>query len=352
MNMIKNIFCQLLLVCITASLVSCAGAGGSIGSFGRTAPARSVAQLPVVAPQPARVSSTESDSVVSPRAIADMNALASQQGRQVYRVGPSDLLEIKVFQADELSRQVRVDQRGNITLPLMGTIRVAGLTQGELEKRLADLLGKNLLQNPQVSVFIKEFTAQRVTVEGEVNSQGVFPITGQMTVLQAVAMAGGLGELAAANEVMLFRKQGNGARGYQIDLNAIRKGLARDPYVQNDDRIVVQRGVELRVTVEGEVKKPGVYPYKDRLTVLQAVAMSGGLSTLAKPDSIAVIRRENGVENIYAVNLNDIRNGKRVDPLVQNDDRIVVDRSNGRYWLKEVLPLLSPIGLVSGWFSG
>lgn len=341
MNRVKQ-FLFLCVLSVTAlALASCAGAGRSSGSFGRAAP-----------PAPALVSHTTAPAaVVNTRAIADMNALAGQQARQVYRIGPSDLLDIKVFQADELSRQVRVDQRGNITLPLMGTIRVAGLTQTELEQRLATLMGKNLLQNPQVSVFIKEFTAQRVTVEGEVNKQGVFPISGQVSVLQAVAMAGGLAEYAAANQVMLFRKQGNGVRTYQIDLDAIRNGQASDPYVQNDDRIVVQRSVQ-RVTVEGEVNKPGVFPYKERITVLQAVAMAGGLSNLARPDSIAVIRRENGTERIYAVNLNEIRGGKSVDPLVQNDDRIVVDRSNGRYWLKEVAPLLSPLSLVAGWLGG
>jgi len=309
-----------------------------------------MAAAPVAPVQVARVAAAPA--AVSPRAIADMSALSRQQGRQIYRIGPSDLLEIKVFQADELSRQVRVDQRGDITLPLMGTIRVAGLSQGELEKRLADLLGKNLLQNPQVSVFIKEFTAQRVTVEGEVNRQGVFPISGQVTVLQVIATAGGLGEAAVSNQVMLFRKQGNATRAYQIDLDAIRQGIASDPYVQNDDRIVVQKAVERRFTVEGEVNKQGVYPYKDRVTVLQAVAMAGGLSNLAKPDSIAVIRRENGTETIYTVNLNEIRSGRSADPFVQNDDRIVVDRSTGRYWLKEVLPLLSPLSLVTGWLGG
>lgn len=343
--MIKKIFLLLVLGFTALALVSCAGAGRSSGSFGRTAtslPAPALASN-VVAPV--------ASAAISSRAIADMNALSAQQGRPDYRIGPSDLLDIKVFQADELSRQVRVDQRGDITLPLMGTIRVAGLTQNGLEQRLASLMGKNLLQNPQVSVFIKEFTAQRVTIEGEVGKQGVFPLSGQVTVLQAIAMAGGLGEFAASNQVMLFRKQGSGVRTYQIDLDAIRNGLANDPYVQNDDRIVVQRNVQ-RVTVDGEVNKPGVFPYKDRTTVLQAVAMAGGVSSLGRADSIAVIRRENGRENIYTVNLNEVRSGRQADPLVQNGDLIVVDRSNGRYWLKQVIPLLSPLTLVTGWLGG
>lgn len=343
--MIRKIFLLLVLGFTVLALASCAGAGRSSGSFGRTA-----TSLPAPA-LTSNVAAPAASAAISSRAIADMNALSRQQGRPDYRIGPSDLLDIKVFQADELSRQVRVDQRGDITLPLMGTIRVAGLTQNGLEQRLASLMGKNLLQNPQVSVFIKEFTAQRVTIEGEVGKQGVFPLSGQVTVLQAIAMAGGLGEYAASNQVMMFRKQGSGVRTYQIDLDAIRNGLANDPYVQNDDRIVVQRNVQ-RVTVDGEVNKPGVFPYKDRITVLQAVAMAGGVSSLGRADSIAVIRQENGRENIYTVNLNEIRSGRQVDPLVQSGDLIVVDRSNGRYWLKQVIPLLSPLTLVTGWLGG
>jgi len=343
--MIKKIFLLVMLGFTALALASCAGAGRSSGSFGRTAGSLPAAALT------SNVAAPTASVAVSSRAVADMNALSSQQGRPDYRIGPSDLLDIKVFQANELSRQVRVDQRGNITLPLMGTIRVAGLTQSELEQRLAALMGKNLLQNPQVSVFIKEFTAQRVTVEGEVNKQGVFPISGQVSVLQAIAMAGGLGEYAATNQVMLFRNQGNGVRTYQIDVDAIRNGLASDPYVQNDDRIVVQRNVQ-RVTVDGEVNKPGVFPYKEKITVLQAVAMAGGLSNLARPDSIAVIRQEKGVENVYTVNLSEIRGGRQADPMVQNGDLIVVDRSSGRYWLRQVVPLLSPLNLVAGWLGG
>lgn len=336
---IKNLLLWVLIGFISAA---CAGSGRNSNSFGRTA-----AVSPTLAPV---VTLASREAPISRQAIADMNALASQQGQGIYRIGASDLLEIKVFQADELSRQVRVDQRGNITLPLMGTIRVAGMSQGELEKRLADLMGANLLQNPQVSVFIKEFTAQRVTVEGEVQKQGVYPLTGQVSVLQAIALAGGLGEFAAADKVVLFRKHNNGVRNYSINLDAIRSGQAHDPLLQNDDRIVVQRLEEQRVTVDGEVVKPGVFPYKEQITIMQAIAMAQGLSNLAAPEKVVVFRRENGVEKAYSVNLTEIRQGKVQDPFVQSDDRIVVDRSNGRYWLKEMSPLVLPLNYLIGIF--
>lgn len=291
------------------------------------------------------------DKSISVRAASDMRVLSRQNTQGVYKIGPSDLLEIKVFQADELSRQVRVSKNGGITLPLLGSVRVSGLTQVELENRLATLLGQNLLRDPQVSVFIKEFTAQRFTVEGEVKNQGVFPMSGDVTILQAIAMAGGVGELASVEDVILFRKINNVTRDYMIDLNAIRSGQASDPILRNDDRIVISRLEEKSVTVDGEVNRPGVFPYAERMTVLQAVALAEGLSNLASPERVAVLRRVNGEEKIYSVNLNAIRQGEAPDPFVKSSDRIVVHRSNSRYWLKEIAPLLSPLSALTSILS-
>ncbi len=172
---------------------------------------------------------------------SNVNELDFTPPQQEYRIGSDDLLEIKVFQVDELSQSVRVDPRGNISLPLLGTVQVLGLTQVELEKKLAGLLGAKYLRNPQVTVFIKEFTTQRVTVEGEVKKSGVFPIQGDITVLQAIALADGMTSLASPSKTVLFRKQGNKLKAYNIDVSAIRSGKMRDPYVRNDDRIVVHR---------------------------------------------------------------------------------------------------------------
>ena len=179
---------------------------------------------------------TTNDAAVAPTHLATANS-----GVEDYRIGASDLLDIKVFQADELSRAVRVDAHGNITLPLIGKVSLAGLTQSAAEQKLASIMQQNLLQNPQVTVFIKEYTSQRVTLEGQVNKPGVYPIAGQTTVLQAIAMAQGPNNLAATHQVMLFRREGAQNKQYAIDLDAIRKGKIPDPYVRNDDRIVVPR---------------------------------------------------------------------------------------------------------------
>ena len=164
----------------------------------------------------------------------------SAQALEEYRINPSDLLEISVFQAPELSRTVRVGARGGVTLPLIGQVNAGGLTGRELEELIATKLRESFLQNPQVSVFIKEYTAQRVTVEGSVTRPGVFVVNGKTSLLQAIAMAGGLDRLADTSDIKIFRNRQNGLReSVQYDIELIRKGTAIDPILEAGDMIVV-----------------------------------------------------------------------------------------------------------------
>jgi polysaccharide export outer membrane protein len=158
-----------------------------------------------------------------------------------YRIGPSDLLEISVFQVPELSRTVRVNARGALTLPLIGQIQAGGLTGQQLEALLAQKLEETYLQDPQVSVFIKEFISQRVTVSGSVNKAGVFPISGKTTLMQAIAMAGGLEKFADENDIKIFRERNGTREVLNYDLEPIRKGEIEDPVLNTSDVVVVAR---------------------------------------------------------------------------------------------------------------
>lgn len=159
-----------------------------------------------------------------------------------YRIGPSDLIDISVFQVPELSKTVRVGANGALTLPLVGAIQAGGLTAQQLEVLIAKKLQQSYLQDPQVSVFIKEYVSQRVTVEGAVNRPGVFPISGKTTLLQAIAMAGGLDRLADENDIKLFRDRKDGTREtIPFDLEPIRKGEAPDPVLATSDVVVVAK---------------------------------------------------------------------------------------------------------------
>ena len=159
-----------------------------------------------------------------------------------YRIAPNDLLEMEVFGVSELKRTVRVNAVGAIALPLIGTLQVAGLTPADAEALIAIKYGEKYLRDPQISLFIKEFTTQRITVDGAVMKPGIFPLTGQITLLRALALAGGGGPMADMEQVMLFRVGSDGLqKSEKYDAMKIRKGESADPPLQGDDVIVVNR---------------------------------------------------------------------------------------------------------------
>jgi polysaccharide export outer membrane protein len=164
---------------------------------------------------------------------------ASTPGNTAYKIGAQDVLEIVVFKVPELTRSVQVADAGTINLPLVGEVPAAGKTAQQLERDLTAKLGATYLKAPQVSVYVKEFNSQRVTVEGAVRRPGVYPIRGKNSLLQFVAVAEGVERDTASGMVMVFRT-GDGQRvASEFDLDAIREGRASDPAIQDGDIIVV-----------------------------------------------------------------------------------------------------------------
>lgn len=188
---------------------------------------------------PARRSDGPSIASVAPRSLSGATIKVATKD---YRIGPEDLIEIQVFGVDQLTRTVRVNSRGLISLPLIGNLEVGGLTSQQAEALVVAKLAENFLQNPQVSFFIREYTSQRVTIEGAVNKPGVYPLRGPTTLLQSLAVAGGQASLSDMTEVMLFRGDNEGKREtLMYDVDRIRSGELEDPAVLNDDLIVVKR---------------------------------------------------------------------------------------------------------------
>lgn len=181
---------------------------------------------------------TETDELGVPDTTSDIGAYT---GASEYRIGAQDLLEISVFQVEDLNRTVRVNSAGQISLPLVGAVQAGGRTAQEIEGDIAEKLGKNFLQNPQVGVFVKEFTSQRVTLEGAVTTPGIYPLRGRTTLLQAVAIAGGVTDLADLQGVVVFRTIKGQKMAALFDLQQIRGGDAVDPDIYGDDIVVVDQ---------------------------------------------------------------------------------------------------------------
>lgn len=157
-----------------------------------------------------------------------------------YRIGTDDLLQVDVFQAEELSRKYRVSESGVIVMPLIGAVEIGGLTPPEAQDVIAAALQRRYLQDPQVSVFVEEYASRTVTVAGAVEKPGVYPVTPNTTLLQAVALGGGVTRVAKEDQVILFRPRDGGAmQAYVVDLKKIEKGELRDPELIAKDRVVV-----------------------------------------------------------------------------------------------------------------
>lgn len=201
------------------ALTACASSGGAI----RSGTAKAV---------------TSTDDLPPPDTTS---ASGAYTGVSDYRVGALDLLEISVFQVADLNRTVRINATGYISLPLIGAVAAGGKTVSELEAEIAARLADQYLQNPQVSVFVKEFASQRITIEGAVNNPGIFPITGPTSLLQAVAIARGFSPLADDRAIIVFRTIKGQKMAALFNIRKIRAGEVEDPRIYGDDIIVVER---------------------------------------------------------------------------------------------------------------
>jgi polysaccharide export outer membrane protein len=159
-----------------------------------------------------------------------------------YRMSANDLLEFDIFGVPDMKRDVRVNASGLVSFPLIGPVAVAGMTAQDAEKLIAARYAEKYLQDPQVSLFIKEFTTQRITIEGAVTKPGIYPVTGQLTLLRALALSGGFAQYANINQIVVYRNGANGQREqFVYDLDKVRAGEEQDASIQSDDVIVVQR---------------------------------------------------------------------------------------------------------------
>jgi polysaccharide biosynthesis/export protein len=157
-----------------------------------------------------------------------------------YRIAPMDTLSVRVFGMTDLTGDYQVDLRGNVSLPLIGDVTAMNMTPAELDDLLTRKYGEKYLENPDISVGVKASAGRNVTVDGAVNKGGMFPVIGPMTLMQAVALAGGVDEETAnPRRVAIFRTIDGQRQAAAFDLVSIRRGEMDDPPVYSGDIIVV-----------------------------------------------------------------------------------------------------------------
>jgi len=258
-------------------------------------------------------------------------AVATDSDDGVYRLGAGDEITVDIFGVEELSGNFRIDGLGRISLPLVGSVEVSGYTLSETEKIIADRYAESYLRNPQVTVAVMTFRSQQFTAVGAVAQPRVYTTERKITLIEALAMAGGLGDNAGQYVYLTDRIRNPatgelGTRSLAISIDDLTQGRAEVNVVLGDAALinVPQAG---SVFVEGSVERPGVYQQRGGTTVLKAIAMAGGLTFEAKRNTIYVLRRDerNGEWQQQAVAFDDIRASPNNDIALSDGDIVVVE---------------------------
>lgn len=188
------------------------------------------------------------------RELPPADPVSEALGRPEYKIGPGDLLKVQVFQVEDLEREVRVDNAGRISLPLVGAVESAGLTVSQIQDLVAARYRERYLQDPQVTISLLESPNQKVTISGAVEQTGIYPMGApHLTLQQAVSLARGVTNVANQHNVIVFRTVGGERIFARFDLIQIQQGKLRDPDIYGGDIIIVDRSdtrVWLRTLVE------------------------------------------------------------------------------------------------------
>jgi polysaccharide biosynthesis/export protein len=295
-----------------------------------------------------------------------LTAAQSTSSPADYRIGPDDLVQITLYNIPEQEARatprtviLRVSQQGVIVVPLIGELPVKGMTTGDVERELHKRYAK-YIRTPQVGVMITEYR-QRVSVMGAVQKPGVFELTGPKSVIDMLALAGGVTE-RAGNQVHVYRQDNQGGRqSMVIDLML----LANSAGVMADDKSAValnsplQAGDVVNVPqagmffVDGAVGKPGSYPLGRNYTLSQALATAGGVDRELADYGAVTINRRHGANKMETINVNldTVMAGTAADPQVMPDDVILVPMSGFKYFVKRFIGTIIS-GVSVGSFIG
>jgi polysaccharide export outer membrane protein len=264
--------------------------------------------------------------------------------RESLPIGAGDSIAVHVLEAPELDQHGRITDDGRFPLILGGEVILAGLTPNQAAQSIEAVLVKgHYVLNPHVSVVVDQSGAMSVTVLGQVKNPGAYNITTTRTVLDILAIAGGLTELAD-RKVIIERRQTKEQIPFVVSNRAI--ALLQDvPLVYPGDSVIVSKAFV--VYVLGDVAKPGGYPAStndSNFTVLQAIAFAGGTPPTAVPAKARLVRKkEDGTYVEMPLQISKMQNGQLVDFKLQSDDIIFVPYS----YLKNVAVNLGQIVAAS-----
>lgn len=261
-------------------------------------------------------------------------------------IAAGDLLDVQVFDTPELSGKLRVDNHGEVTLPVGGTLRVEHQTAEQAATAVeARLRQQDILKDPHVNVFVLEYATQGVTVLGEVKNPGIYPLLGPHTLFDLISAAGGATPTAGKAVSITHRVDPTHHEMVEMSNDPALAAKANLPIKPGDTIVVSKAGV---VYVVGDVAKPGGFLIEnnDRLTVLQALALAQGTNRTAKLNKSRLIRKTGAARQESKLELKKILADKAPDPKLQDGDIIFVPSSEGKNMLYRGLE--ATVGLATG----
>ena len=233
---------------------------------------------------------------------ANVGAAAAQQGR-AYLLGPGDVVRVTVFQNVDMTTDTRVSDQGMITFPLIGSIQVGGSTTTQAEQKIAAALKNGgFVKQPQVNVVVQQFRYRQVSVLGYVSRPGRYPMEDQSLRLADVLSLAGGATLAAADQLYVIRTVDGKEQRFIVDLEAAiaYNDLDKNFEIFAGDTIYVPK--QSYIYIYGQVNRPGQYRLERNMTVMQGLAVGGGVTLRGTEKGLTVRRRESGgkVETLNA----------------------------------------------------
>lgn len=243
-------------------------------------------------------------------------------------IGPGDSLSVRVFDVSALSGEFRVSQKGEVDLPLIGRIRVAGMTANEAAAEIqARLKNGGFVLKPQVTVLITQYATQGANVMGQVSRPGIYPTLGSRTLLEMLTLAGGVTPSAGSLVTIIHRSDPRHPVYLALAQNAAGLKLQANPVILPGDTIVVQKsGI---IYILGAVTRPGGYliDNNEPLTLLQALSLAGGRTPTSNAKHVRLIRKIHAGKEEITINLKKVYRGKEADIAVNNGDILYVPPS-------------------------
>ena len=267
---------------------------------------------------------------------------------QPLKIGPEDVLTITIYAGGDLEHQsdATVSAQGIVDAPFIGTVKAAGLTPSQLEKKIAEPLAKDFFVDPKIHVRIKNFRSINYYISGSVQSPGLYEMTSQASLLELIAKAGGISP-DAGNVAFIMRS----AAKRMLNREPIEEVMSRSEPITVDLLGLLERGEQSqnpmlapgdviyippkqalnqsasKIYVEGQVGKPGLYDYQRGMTALGVCIMAGGFVKFSAPNRAKIIRKRGDDVETIKVNLLDVQDGKISDVELKPGDRVFIPES-------------------------